>query len=61
MILTMTIWKLLLWCLISFILGYFVVYITITQPKHKDGFEVFYVFKKVGLVSLFTKIFGDKK
>lgn len=53
-----------MWCLISFIFGYFIVYVTITQSDHKAGpsklqFDTFYIFKKIGLTKLFGKIWGD--
>lgn len=50
-----------MWCFISLVLGYLIVYITITQPKHKDGFDTFHIFKVLGLTRLFGNLFGDKK
>lgn len=56
MLLEISLWKFLLGCVVSFLLGYLVVYLTITQPNHKDGFETFYIFKKLGLTKLFSKL-----
>lgn len=46
--------RLIIYCLIAFLLGYLAVYVTITNGEHKDGkFDFFHLFKKLNLPNIF--------
>lgn len=49
--------RLIIYCLIAFLLGYLAVYVTITNGEHKDGkFDFFYIFKKANLPDAFESL-----
>lgn len=46
--------RLIIYCLVAFVIGYLAMYITITNGEHKDGnFDFFYIFKQNKLPELF--------
>lgn len=56
MIFEIYLYKLIFFCLIMFIVGYCLIYLTITDSKHKNGFDTFYIFNKIKLSNLFEFI-----
>lgn len=54
MLLNLTITKLILYILISFVFGYYVIYVTVVYGDHqKTSFDTYYFFKKIKLVNIF--------
>ena len=48
--------RFIIFCILAFAFGYFVVYQTLTKAEHKKGFDTFHFFESVGIPTLFETI-----
>ncbi len=56
MILEIYFLKFILYSLIAFLFGYFVIYQTITRGNHDNGFDTFYFFNKIKIPNIFEYV-----